>query len=108
EAGRDYTYRVASVDLDGTRAYSQSVKVSRAVVASEFSLEQNYPNPFNPTTTIKFTLASDAQVTMRILDVTGKVVRTELSDAHMSAGMQEMTFDAKGLASGSYVYELNA
>ena len=39
------------------------------------ALLQNFPNPFNPETWIPYTLADDADVSVRIYDIQGKLVR---------------------------------
>jgi len=72
------------------------------------SLGQNYPNPFNPTTTIHFTLPTEANVTLRVLDLTGKVVRMEISGEPMTAGEHTHLVDASELASGTYIYMMTA
>jgi hypothetical protein len=80
-------------------------------VAASFSLEQNYPNPFNPTTTIGYTLAEDAQVTLRVLDLLGKEVATLVSGSK-SAGSYTVNFNGTDNAgnivpSGTYVYRID-
>ncbi|QQS35842.1 MAG: cellulase family glycosylhydrolase [Ignavibacteriales bacterium] len=81
---------------------------------NEFKLEQNYPNPFNPTTKIQFTLPSvetghapSLHVTLKIFDVLGNEVAT-LVDGYKETGKHEVNFDASGLASGIYYYQLKA
>ena len=105
--GKTYTYRIASVDLSGVRTVSQTVNVTRDV-PTDFALGQNYPNPFSPSTVIAYTLPSQATVTLSVIDVTGKVVRTEFTNSQQGAGSHSYTFDANGLASGTYVYQLTA
>ncbi|MFH1755440.1 MAG: FlgD immunoglobulin-like domain containing protein [Candidatus Latescibacterota bacterium] len=61
-------------------------------------LGRNYPNPFNPSTTIPFTLARDAQVTLRIYDVSGRLVRT-LLDERRSAGEHKVRWHGRDDAS---------
>jgi hypothetical protein len=102
-----FTYRVASVGLDGSRSVSKSVTVGRSGSVLELVLDQNYPNPFNEMTKIGFSLPTSGLVTVRILDMTGKVVRTELAEVAMTAGLQQVDFRSEGLASGSYIYELS-
>ena len=81
--------------------------MGRSTTGLELLLEQNYPNPFTEMTKIGFSLPTGGLVTVRILDMTGKVIRTELADVAMAAGLQQIDFRADGLASGSYIYELS-
>lgn len=48
-------------------------------------LHANYPNPFNPETWIPYQLAEDRVITIRIYDVSGRIVRT-LFTGHQTAG----------------------
>ena len=79
-----------------------------AAVPALFDLDQNYPNPFNPSTNIAFTLVQPSQVTLKVFDVTGKEVRTLLTGAAKASGAHQVSFDATGLPSGSYMYQLEA
>jgi len=74
---------------------------------SEFSIEQNYPNPFNPVTLIKFFVPVESMIELKIYDVAGKEVAT-LVTGIQKAGHHEVTWDANGLASGIYFYNLTA
>jgi hypothetical protein len=75
------------------------------------SLHQNTPNPFNPTTSISFDLARDGRVSLRIFDVSGRLVRT-LVDRSMKAGLrQSLTWNGLSdagtrVSSGVYFYQL--
>jgi hypothetical protein len=68
---------------------------------------QNYPNPFNPSTIIPFELAEDGHVTIQVLDMLGRVVRT-LREGHISRGTHTVAFDGTGLRSGVYVCKITA
>ncbi len=78
-----------------------------------FALEQNYPNPFNPTTKIKFTIPlveTTRRVvftTLKIYDVLGNEIAT-LVNEEKQPGIYEIEFDATGLPSGIYFYQLKA
>ena len=78
-------------------------------------LHANYPNPFNPETWIPYQLAEDSDVTIRIYDASGRIVRT-LFVGHQTAGYylsrsEAVYWDGKNesgehVASGVYVCEL--
>ncbi len=73
----------------------------------EYALHQNYPNPFNPNTTIAFHLGKSGSVRLTVFDLLGREVAT-LADGHKDAGAHTVAFDAARLASGVYVYRLQA
>jgi hypothetical protein len=70
-----------------------------------FSLLQNYPNPFNPNTKISWQAPVGIHQTLKIYDVLGNKVAT-LIDEYKPAGTFEVEFDASGLPSGIYFYQL--
>jgi hypothetical protein len=72
-----------------------------------FGLEPAFPNPFNPTTTIDFTLANTGETHLTVFDLAGREV-ARLADGVLSAGAHSVVFDASELASGVYVYTLDA
>lgn len=76
-------------------------------VVRTFSLNQNYPNPFNPSTRISYSVAKDADVTLKIYDIMGAEVKI-LVDKKQPAGFYEIQFDASNLSSGMYFYKLTA
>jgi hypothetical protein len=73
----------------------------------DFALGQNYPNPFNPTTTINYTIPQSSNVTIKIYDLLGHEVMS-LVDGFKTAGNHTAFVDASNLASGVYVYKMNA
>jgi subtilisin family serine protease len=101
-----YIYRLKQIDFDGTSEYSSSIEVEVGLPA-KFSLEQNYPNPFNPSTTINFSLAVDAAVSLKIFDILGQEVHSFINN-EMKAGYHNYVFDASSLSSGIYFYQINA
>ncbi len=78
-----------------------------ADLPQEFRLLNNYPNPFNPETKIGYHLPKNSRVKMSIYDITGRRVRT-LIDGDQNAGRYEVTFAGTDLASGVYLYVLEA
>ena len=77
------------------------------ILPIKFGLLQNYPNPFNPTTTIRYQIPKQSQVTIKIFDVLGKEVAA-LLNAVQKAGAHEVEWNAKDFASGVYFYQIRA
>ena len=67
----------------------------------------NYPDPFELSTRIQYTVSEPAHVTLKIYDVWGREVAT-LVDAQKTPGDFSVTLDAGDLASGLYIYRLQA
>ncbi|OGU71405.1 MAG: hypothetical protein A3H45_02550 [Ignavibacteria bacterium RIFCSPLOWO2_02_FULL_55_14] len=76
-------------------------------VPESFSLSQNYPNPFNPTTSIRYTLPFESNVTIRVFNLLGQEVAT-LAQGVMASGTYVATFDATRLTTGVYFCQLRA
>jgi hypothetical protein len=100
-------YRLKQIDRDGKFEYSQEVEVMITQTPKLFALMQNYPNPFNPTTTIAFSIPKANNVTLKIFDAIGREVAT-LVNGVRSAGEYNVEFNASTLASGMYLYRLQA
>ena len=83
------------------------VGVDVVEIPTDFSLSQNYPNPFNPSTTINFGLPNASNVSLKIYNILGEQVAS-LVNKVMPAGYHTVTFDASKLASGMYIYRLEA
>jgi hypothetical protein len=89
--------------------YDITVDVEKVVeeIPQSFTLFQNFPNPFNPTTTIKFALPVASKVKINVYNSLGQLVET-LVDKEMESGYHEVNFDASRMASGVYLYQLQA
>jgi hypothetical protein len=72
-----------------------------------FALNQNHPNPFNPATAINYSLQTAGQVKLSVYDTAGRLV-AELVNGWREAGTHEVTFNGSNLASGVYLYRLQA
>jgi len=86
------------------------------ILAPKFALLQNFPNPFNPETWIPYQLAHEADVTIRIYNQHGQLVRT-LNQGIQQAGIY-LTKDraaywdgrndaGESVANGVYFYTLD-
>jgi len=74
---------------------------------SGFALEAAYPNPFNPSTTLRFTLETDAEIRLAVLDALGREVAL-VAEGTYAAGRHEVVFDATHLPSGLYLVRLES
>jgi len=92
--------------IDGGACITSSI-VDIELKPMSYKLLQNYPNPFNPTTKIRYQIKSESNVQLTIYDISGQDVKT-LVNKKQNAGEHSISFDASGLASGIYIYRLNA
>ena len=78
-------------------------------LARTFRLLQNFPNPFNPSTTVRYEVTANVQVTLAVYDVAGRLV-AHLFKGTSSPGVHEVRFDAlsggRPLSSGIYFVRL--
>ncbi len=117
------TYQAMSLILDGNIIRGWAVGSSGVIsmynevvtgvssnqneTPSDYSLSQNYPNPFNPSTKISFALPKASDVKIVVYDILGKVVATLVND-YRTAGTHQVEFNASNLASGVYLYRIEA
>ncbi|MFQ5708035.1 MAG: Ig-like domain-containing protein [bacterium] len=77
---------------------------------STFMLFQNYPNPFNPDTEIRFFLDENREVSIKIYNLIGQLVKTLVQET-MTPGFHTTLWDGtsndgKPVPSGVYIYAL--
>lgn len=77
------------------------------IIPVKFELGQNFPNPFNPVTNIKFSIPKEGYASLKIYDVSGKLVATYL-DEYVKAGHYNAEVDGRDLSSGTYFYTLKS
>ena len=65
------------------------------------------PNPFNPVTQISFSIPESQHVRLAVFDVSGRLVEV-LEDGVREAGEHTIEWDAQGVSSGVYFYQLRA
>jgi hypothetical protein len=119
ELGEAYVYSLA-LSLDGhiyAGTSSSGVFRSKESVTSvqdpppgfpaSHALHQNFPNPFNPTTTIRFSIPTAGDVSLKIFNLLGERVATLVS-GNKDAGTHTVQWDATGQPSGVYFYRLQA
>jgi hypothetical protein len=81
------------------------------VLPVDIELGPNYPNPFNPSTTIPVTLLKQADVEIKVYNVTGQEIAT-LMTGTLNAGLHTFRWDGRTstggkAASGVYFVEIH-
>ncbi len=124
EFGKDSTNTVIISDAaqNGSYVVADAIKINSfdpAVLTSvedpqvksahikSFKLFQNYPNPFNPSTNISYEVNHQSRVSLKIFDTLGREIK-ELINEVKPAGRYNISFNASGLASGVYIYQLKS
>jgi Secretion system C-terminal sorting domain len=102
-AGINYYYRLKMMDQDGGFAYSAVVQAK--LEGRQLSIVQVAPNPTMSLTNITFDLPTDEDVTIRVMDLTGRLVFTQSYLA--LSGSNVLTLDLSTYASGTYSLELS-
>ncbi len=87
-----------------------TVSTNESSVPTRYTLDQNFPNPFNPTTQIRFGIPEASNVTLKVYNNVGQLVKI-LVDGNMNEGYHQVSWDAtdnKGnkLSSGVYFYRI--
>ncbi len=103
--GTVFNYRLKQIDNDGSYTYYDAVEVH--FLPTEYSLLQNFPNPFNPTTKIRFSVVETQNVKLKIFNALGEEVETVINK-EFNPGYHEIDFSGSSLASGMYIYQLEA
>ncbi len=85
--------------------YNSAAGVTDAMMR-RCSLAQNYPNPFSDETTVRFSIAERANVSLRVYDALGRECGTVMQSA-MDPGEYSVPIDASMLTqNGIYIYRL--
>ncbi|HEX2787957.1 MAG TPA: T9SS type A sorting domain-containing protein [Ignavibacteria bacterium] len=99
---------LAEIETIAKISYANIVNVNNGTeIVGEYKLFQNYPNPFNPATKIDYYLPKSGHTSLRIYDITGKMIAA-LVEGKMEKGFNSIVFDAKSLPSGVYFYILKS
>jgi hypothetical protein len=130
EANADYAFEVLAIEASGNQTITEGnftttsggSKASGSADARPASgaalgeprgaFLQNSPNPFNPTTAFAFRIPTEGVTTLKVFDVSGRLVRTLVED-RLAAGPHSAAWNGtddrgRAVASGSYVAVLGA
>ena len=78
-----------------------------AAVLDEFYLSPAYPNPFNAVTRLTFGLPEASRVSIRVYDVTGRLVVT-LVDSELEAGHHLLSWQSDTASAGVYLVRMKS
>ncbi len=76
-------------------------------VPSSLVVENVHPNPFNPATKISYSLLKAGKINLSVYNLSGQLIKT-LAEGWKAEGSHDVIFDGSSLASGIYVYRLQA
>jgi hypothetical protein len=117
-AGKTYVYRLSDVDYRGNVSRHKRVSIvvrdhGQDQHPASFKVTSIYPNPFNPGTTLSYTLNQEAQVSVSILDLTGRVVTRLVHQKSHHAGAYTLYWDGSSdsgekLSSGIFFMKIQS
>lgn len=87
--------------------FDQTLTINDNNELSNLNVSQNVPNPFTEQTIVSYNLNETANVSLQIMDVTGKVIST-INEGTQAAGAHNISVDGAALAAGTYFYTLTA
>ncbi len=117
DQSEDMVYDVVGVTLiSGEKTFSRLATFTGDLQISPLSttepsrptsnwLGQNYPNPFSGLCYIEYGLAEDAQVSINLYDVSGRMLK-QIHHGDMDAGVHSIQIDQEKLESGIYYYSI--
>ncbi len=82
-----------------------SVSSGKLGIGAPSAVFRTGENPFQTQTTIGYRTTEDAQVSVMVYDLTGKMVKV-LEDQNLSAGSYETKWNASGLPNGTYIVRI--
>lgn len=106
----DNSYNTSEFAAELTFNYNSktiSIENISGNIPDNFALKQNFPNPFNPSTNIRFDIAKDVNVKLKIYSSAGKLIDTPVNE-FKKTGSYSIIFDGRNLSSGIYFYNLEA
>ncbi len=89
---------------------ANDLSIEDNISPQNFTLDQNYPNPFNPNTTITYNLPDHQMISLKILDASGKIIRTMVNEFQYS-GSKRVQWNAindngQKVSSGVYFFSV--
>ena len=95
-------YRLRSVDFDGSENLSGSILLTRK--NGQFGITAAFPSPAKDKLTVQFSTLREGTVTIRLHDITGRLVLTQEFSAEN--GLNEMPLSVSELQPGVYLLDV--
>ncbi|MCX6155980.1 MAG: T9SS type A sorting domain-containing protein [Candidatus Kapabacteria bacterium] len=99
--GKTYSYRLKMIDKDGQSEYSNEVKVNINGINGNFGISEINPNPVETLAKFEITLTDDAQISLAIYDISGKLVQN-LINGTKSKGSYPFEINTHNFVNGVY------
>jgi hypothetical protein len=77
-------------------------------VPGRFYLSRSFPNPTTGATTLRYTIASKADVSIKVYNVAGQVVETLLDTEKTPVGLYDINWDSSTTSNGIYFCRMTA
>ena len=97
--------RITKAEAYNNNLDRMNVGINFRGAVSGYALYQNNPNPFKGETVIGFNLPSAERATLKVMDITGKVIK--VVEGNFSKGYNEVKLNRNDVAVGTLVYELS-
>lgn len=112
EGGEEFIYKLSAQYLSGTISEIDTIHL-KSNMPSTVSLYPNFPNPFNSETKIIFSLNRPQNVSLKIYDITGQLVKTLIDNQQLDAQFHHILWNGKNnqnqsISSGTYFLRFNA
>jgi hypothetical protein len=106
-------YNAGRGDLASFPYHEISDSGEQGIIPGTGRLRQNVPNPFNPQTTVAFDLPREQAVSLRVFDVSGRLVKVLMDDEMAAQGRNNVVWrgrdtDGRSIPAGVYFYRLDA
>jgi hypothetical protein len=109
--GATYLYRLGDVDYSGKVTLHKEVEVKVEVedekVPVVFGLKPAFPNPFNPSLTIPYGLTEDGNMSLKVYNLRGELVKVLIS-TYALKGTYSLNWNPQNLSAGIYFIRMQS
>ena len=87
-------------------SYSSTLGVN-GITNKGFTFYGNYPTPAVNSTNVRFSLAKGSDVTIRITDMSGRIINT-INENNLTSGEHTISVSTSNLPAGNYLFAINS